>query len=49
MSPYTDEAFCLKDKVESCASVDSPALVPPPLLFCGEDMYYDSELCVNRK
>ena len=29
MPPYTDEAFCLKDKVENCAGVDSPALVPP--------------------
>jgi hypothetical protein len=29
MSPYTDEAFCLKDKVENCAGVDSP----PPSCF----------------
>lgn len=45
MSLYTDEAFGLKDKVQNCAAQHWP----PPHLFCGEDVYYDSELPVNRK
>jgi len=36
MSVYTGDAFYLKDKVQNCAGVASPALTPspsPPVLW----------------